>query len=75
MEVPKGATHDRWGVVRIPCTVEHCQAFLSQFGRIARRLDRCVERSIGWVQLAAIVMFSVTTPALFSNSSSVDPLD
>jgi hypothetical protein len=32
-------------------------AFLAQFGRIARRLDRLSKRFLGWVQLAASIIF------------------
>jgi transposase len=45
------------GVGRIRCAVERCHAFLAQFGRIARRLDRKSERYLGWVQLAACIIF------------------
>ena len=45
------------GVGRIRCAVEHCRAFLAQFGRLARRWDRLAERYLGWVQLAACVIF------------------
>jgi hypothetical protein len=37
--------------------VERCHAFLSQFGRIARRFDRLAHRYLAWVQLAAFVIF------------------
>jgi hypothetical protein len=45
------------GVGRIRCAVERCHALLSQFGRLARRWDRCSRRYLGWVQLAACVIF------------------
>jgi hypothetical protein len=38
--------------------VERCHALLSQFGRLARQLDRCSRRYLGWVQLAACVIFT-----------------
>jgi transposase len=57
MEAPKQGRARRRGVGRIRCAVERCHAFLSQFGRIARRLDRVVKRYLGWVQLAACVIF------------------
>ena len=57
MEAPKQGQPRRPGVGRIRCAVERCHAFLSQFGRIARRLDRCSQRYLGWVQLAACVIF------------------
>ena len=45
------------GIGRIRNAVERGHAFLSQFGRIVRRLDRIVLRYLGWVQLAACVIF------------------
>jgi len=57
MEAPKRGRPRQPGVGRIRCAVERCHAFLSQFGRIARRLDRCAQRYRGWVQLAACVIF------------------
>ncbi len=45
------------GIGRIRSAVERGHAFLSQFGRIARRLDRIALRYPGWVQLAACVIF------------------
>jgi transposase len=57
MEAPKRGKARQPGVGRIRCAVERCHAFLSQFGRIMRRLDRCAERYLGWVQLAAAVIF------------------
>ena len=57
MEAPKRGKTRQPGVGRIRCAVERCHAFLSQFGRIARRLDRISQRYLGWVQLAACVIF------------------
>lgn len=57
MEAPKRGRARQPGVGRIRCAVERCHAFLSQFGRIARRLDRLARRYLGWVQLAACVIF------------------
>jgi transposase len=57
MEAPKRGRVRQPGVGRIRCAVERCHAFLSQFGRIARRLDRLARRYLGWVQLAACVIF------------------
>lgn len=45
------------GVGRIRCAVERGHAFLAQFGRIARRMDRCARRYRGWIELAACVIF------------------
>lgn len=56
MEAPKRGQARRPGVGRIRCAVERCHAFLSQFGRIARRFDRTTQRYLGWVQLAACVI-------------------
>jgi transposase len=57
MEAPKRGQARQPGVGRIRCAVERCHAFLAQFGRIARRLDRAVRRYLGWVQLAACIIF------------------
>ena len=57
IEAPKRGRARPPGVGRIGCAVERCHAFLSQFGRIARRFDRAVRRYLGWVQLAACVIF------------------
>jgi hypothetical protein len=57
MEAPKRGKARPPGVGRIRCAVERCHAFLSQFGRIARRFDRAVQRYLGWVQLAACIIF------------------
>jgi hypothetical protein len=57
MEAPKRGKTRQAGVGRIRCAVERCHALLSQFGRIARRLDRIAKRYLYWVQLAACVIF------------------
>ena len=57
MEAPKRGKARQKGVGRIRCAVERCHAFFAQFGRIARRFDRKSERYLGWVQLAACVIF------------------
>lgn len=57
MEAPKRGKPRPVGVGRIRCAVERCHAFFAQFGRIARRLDRCARNYLGWVQLAACVIF------------------
>jgi transposase len=57
MEAPKRGKARQPGVGRIRCAVERCHAFLAQFGRIARRFDRQSERYLGWVQLAACIIF------------------
>jgi transposase len=57
LEAPKRGKARQPGVGRIRCAVERCHAFLAQFGRLARRLDRTARRYLGWVQLAACVIF------------------
>jgi transposase len=57
MEAPKRGKARQPGVGRIRCAVERCHSFLAQFGRLARRWDRKSERYLGWVQLAACVIF------------------
>ena len=57
MEAPKRGRARQPGVGRSRCAVERCHAFFAQFGRIARRLDRLARRYLGWVQLAACVIF------------------
>ena len=57
MRAPKRGQTRLSGVGRIRCAVERGHAFLSQFGRIVRRYDRSVRRYLGWVELAACVIF------------------
>ncbi len=57
MQAPKRGQARPAGVGKIRCAVERGHAFLSQFGRIARRLDRLSKRFLGWVQLAAAIIF------------------
>jgi hypothetical protein len=57
LEAPKRGRARPPGVGRIRCAVERCHAFLAQFGRVGRRLDRTVRRYLGWAQLAACVIF------------------
>ena len=45
------------GVGKIRNAVERCHNFFAQFGRIARRWDRSARRFLGWVQLAACIIF------------------
>ncbi len=47
----------RPGLGRIRQAVERCHNFFAQFGRIGRRLDRSVKRFLGWIQLAACLIF------------------
>jgi transposase len=57
MVAPSRGQTRRPGVGRVRCAVERGHAFLSQFGRVARRFDRNGERYLGWVQLASAVIF------------------
>jgi len=57
LEAPRRGRPRPVGVGRIRCAVERCHAFFAQFGRIVRRLDRSARRYLGWVQLAACVIF------------------
>jgi transposase len=45
------------GVGKIRQAVERCHHFFAQFGRIGRRLDRSAKRFLGWIELAACVIF------------------
>jgi hypothetical protein len=45
------------GVGTIRQSVERCHNFFAQFGRIARRWDRSARRFLGWVELAACIIF------------------
>jgi Transposase DDE domain len=47
----------RPGVGKIRQSVERCHNFFAQFGRVARRWDRSARRFLGWVQLAACIIF------------------
>ena len=47
----------RLGVGKIRQAVERCHNFFAQFGRIGRRLDRSAKRFLGWIELAACVIF------------------
>jgi transposase len=56
MQAPKRG-EKRPGGGKIRNAVERCHNFFAQFGRVARRLDRLARRYLGWVQLAACVIF------------------
>ena len=45
------------GLGKIRNAVERCHNFFARFGRVARRLDRSGRRFLGWVQLAACIIF------------------
>lgn len=47
----------RRGLGRVRSCVERAHALLNQFGRVARRWDRKGSRYLGWVQLAACLIF------------------
>lgn len=57
MRAPKRGETRQPGLGRIRSAVERGHAFLAQFGRLARRLDRLTRRYLGWVQLAASIIF------------------
>jgi transposase len=56
LQAPKRG-EKRPGVGQIRNAVERCHNFFAQFGRSARRFDRLAGRYLGWVQLAACVIF------------------
>lgn len=57
MLAPSRGQTRRKGLGRVRAAVERGHAFLAQFGRIARRTDRRSRRYLGWVELAAAVIF------------------
>jgi transposase len=57
MRAPKRGRTRQKGVGRVRCAVERGHAFLTQFGRVGRRLDRKARRYLGWIELAACVIF------------------
>jgi hypothetical protein len=52
-----GRSQEEPGLGRIRQSVERCHNFFAQFGRVARRWDRSVRRFLGWVELAACIIF------------------
>lgn len=56
MQAPKRG-EKRPGVGVIRNAVERCHNLFAQFGRIARRFDRLAKRYLGWIQMAACVIF------------------
>lgn len=52
---PRGQRRPGVGTVRH--AVERCHNFFAQFGRVARRFDRSARHYLGWLQLAACVIF------------------
>jgi len=57
MEAPSRGQAKQPGVGRVRNAVERGHAFLAQFGRVVRRFDRCVRRYLGWIELAACLIF------------------
>ena len=45
------------GVGKSRPAVERCHHVFAQFGRISRRLDRSAQRFLGWIELAACMIF------------------
>lgn len=56
MQAPKRGER-RPGVGKVRNAVERCHNFFAQFGRIARRWDRSARQFLGWVELAACIIF------------------
>jgi hypothetical protein len=57
MEAPRRGKTRVPGIGRVRCAVGRGHAFLARFGRITRRFDRKVRRYLGWVELAACIIF------------------
>jgi len=57
MRAPKRGQAKIAGIGRVRSAVERGHAFLCQFGRVFRRLDRLSPHYLGWIQLAACVIF------------------
>ncbi len=57
MEAPSRGQAKQPGVGTVRNAVERGHAFFAQFGRVVRRFDRCARRYLGWIQLAACVIF------------------
>lgn len=57
MRAPKRGQTRTPGIGRVRCAVERGHSFLSQFGRVVRRYDRCNRRYLGWVEMAACIIF------------------
>lgn len=74
MEAPKRGRPRPAGVGTIRNAVERGHAFLAQFGRIARRFDRSRRRFLGWVQLAAALIFvRAEAHGLFQPRTAMNP--
>ena len=57
LRAPKRGQARIAGIGRVRSAVERGHALLCQFGRVFRRLDRLSANYLGWVQLAACVIF------------------
>jgi transposase len=57
MEAPSRGQAKQAGVGLVRNAVERGHAFLAQFGRVVRRFDQSARRYLGWVELAACVIF------------------
>ena len=51
----RGQASSGVGIVRN--AVERGHSLLAQFGRVVRRFDRCARKYLGWIELAACVIF------------------
>jgi transposase len=47
----------RSGVGKMRNAVERCHNFFAQFGRVFRRFDRSARQYLGWLELAACIIF------------------
>jgi hypothetical protein len=52
-----GRGHEEPELGRIRPAVERCHDVFARFGRVARRWDRSARRFLGWVRLAACIIF------------------
>jgi transposase len=57
MEAPSRGQAKQAGVGQVRNAVERGHSFFAQFGRVARRFDRCARRYLGWIELAACIIF------------------
>ena len=57
MEAPSRGQTKRPGIGVVRCAVERGHALLAQFGRVVRRYDRSDRFYLGWVQMAAYIIF------------------
>lgn len=57
MRAPSRGQTRRPGIGLIRSAVERGHAWLAQFGRVVRRYDRQTRRYLGWIELAACIIF------------------